>query len=37
MSDSMEDRAEEIRKLEEIVKSLHGGATPMENTWAPLK
>jgi hypothetical protein len=35
MSDSMEDRAEKIRKLEEIIKSLHGGATPMESIWHP--
>ncbi len=25
MSESMEDRAEKIRKLEDIIKSLHGG------------
>ncbi len=28
MSESTEDRAEKIRKLEEIIKSLHGGAAP---------
>jgi DUF438 domain-containing protein len=28
MSQSMKDRGEKIRKLEEIIKSLHGGAPP---------
>jgi uncharacterized protein len=28
MSESMEERAEKIRKLEDIIKSLHGGAEP---------
>ena len=28
MSESTEDRAEKIRKLEDIIKSLHGGAPP---------
>jgi len=28
MSESIEDRADKIRKLEDIIKSLHGGAPP---------